>query len=368
VDIYLNPAARDWLGGRRVDCLSFHVRLPNYRPSPVRVVHGLAESLGLGAVLIKDESERFDLSAFKMLGASYGVYRTLVDRLGALPDWQNVIELRRALAGAVQHRRLRLLTATAGNHGRAVSRVGSWLGLPTVVYVPDGTSREVVAAIVSDGADVRIVEGSYDQAVLTAADLASREDRWLLVQDTAWPGYEHTPSWIVDGYHTLFHELDGQLAEAGQRPDLVVVPVGVGSLMSAAIEHYRTPVAARPALLAVEPVTAACALASLHAGGPASVPTAPTVMAGLNAGTLSSTAWPLLSQGVDAAIAVTDAEVRHAQEVLAGMHIGVGFCGSATLAGITAALTQPGSAEVRAALDLTTTSTVVLIGTDGSAH
>ncbi len=157
------------------------------------------------------------------------------------------------------------------------------------------------------------VGGSYDDAVAAAVAFAA-ETGAALLQDTAWPGYEQVPAWVVEGYATLFAELDAQQAAVGlYAADLVVVPVGVGSLAQAAVASYRSrPDPARTAILAVEPVAAACVLASLRAGEAVTVPTRVTTMAGLNCGTPSSLAWPILRAGLDAAVAVDDEEAAAA--------------------------------------------------------
>ena len=178
----------------------------------------------------------------------------------------------------------------------------------------------------------------------------------MLVQDTAWPGYEDVPAWIVAGYETLFAELDAQLLEAGvAAPALVSVPAGVGSLAQAAVAHYRRPAlpaAARPRLLSAEPDTAACVLASLAAGALVSVPTAATVMNGLNCGTVSSLAWPYIRGGMDAAIAVDDDAAAAAVAALAVAGVAAGPSGAAALAALRAALTGAGAPSRRRALGL----------------
>src|SRR5262249_55757004 len=154
-------------------------------------------------------------------------------------------------------------------------------------------------------------------------------------------GYEQVPAWIVEGYSTLFAELDAQLAAAGAgSPALVAVPVGVGSLAQAAVLHYRS-AAGRGGVtvLSVEPTAAGCLLARLRAGTLVSIPTAGTIMAGLNCGTVSSAAWPVLASGLDAAIAVTDDQARRAAADLASAGISSGPSGAASLAGVRAALT-----------------------------
>ncbi|MDX6264289.1 MAG: diaminopropionate ammonia-lyase, partial [Kribbellaceae bacterium] len=234
---------------------------------------------------------------------------------------------------------------TDGNHGRAVARMATMLGLKAHVFIPAVVSERSIEAIRSEGAVVTIVDDSYDAAVAAAADTATGER--LLIQDSAWPGYEVIPQYIVDGYSTLFREIDVE-------PDLVVVPMGVGSIAQAAVTHYRSG-SVTPALLGVEPASAACVTRSLQAGELLTVSTGQTVMAGLNCGTPSSLAWPVLRAGLDAAVTVEEAEALQAVEDLGAAGISSGASGAATLAGLRVA---------RDRLLLTATSTVVLISTE----
>ena len=191
------------------------------------------------------------------------------------------------------------------------------------------------------------------------------------MQDAGWPGYEEVPGWIVDGYSTLFAEVDEQLADGrgGRARDLVVaIPAGVGSLAQAAVTHYRSrPVSGLTSLLTVEPGSAACILASLVRGELGTVATGETIMSGLNCGTPSRLAWPYLRDGLDAAVAVANYEAAVAARDLAGYGIPAGPCGGAALAGVRAALTGEGAQERRAALALDADATVVLLSTEGSA-
>jgi diaminopropionate ammonia-lyase len=165
----------------------------------------------------------------------------------------------------------------------------------------------------------------------------------------------------VQGYHTLFEEIDSQLG--ARRPDLIAVPTGVGSLLQAALEHYRAPgLEQRPAVLAVEPVTAACVTASLAARERVRVDTsASTIMAGLNCGSVSTIAWPAIRQGLDAGVAVTNDQARAAMERLGQLGVDSGPCGAAALAGVRIALDH---AERRAALKVSGDSVVVLLSTE----
>ena len=325
----------------------FHRSLAGYTPTPLVELPSVAAELGVGRVLVKDESDRLGLPAFKALGASWAV--------------------RRVLDGQPPGRRLSLVAATDGNHGRAVARFARLLGQQASIYVPGAVHSAAIQAIADEGADVTVVDGSYDDTVATAARACDAPDT-VLIQDTAWDGYETIPGWIVEGYETLFAEIDDQLKEYGlDRPNLVAVPTGVGSLLQAALTHYRSRIAAPgTAVVSVEPDTAACVAASVAAGKPVTVQTAPTAMAGLNCGTPSLLAWPLIVNGLDAAIVVTEAADIQAAHDLAALGVPAGPCGAAPLAALRAALTGPGSAARRRHLRVGAESTVILLSTEGN--
>ncbi len=329
------------------EAIEFHRALPGYSPTRLVDLPSIAEELGVGRVVAKDESSRLGLPAFKALGASWAVHRALRD----LPDEGPRV----------------IVTATDGNHGRAVARFSRLLGHRARIVVPPGVHPSAVQAIRDEGAEVSTVDGTYDDAVAEAARLAD-EIGGVLVQDTAWTGYEQIPGWIVEGYATLFAEADEQLARSGiARPDLVLVPAGVGSLLQAALAHYRGDRAVPGTVVAsVEPEAAACMGPSLLAGEAVTVPTGVTVMAGLNCGTPSSLAWPYIVNGLDAAIAVSDEDDIRAAHDLADLGVPAGPCGGAGLAAARLALTGPGSAERRRHLGVGPDSTVLLVITEGA--
>ncbi|MET9643634.1 diaminopropionate ammonia-lyase [Streptomyces syringium] len=363
---YTRPAARSWTcppaAHARAAVQGFHASLPGYAPTPLTEVPALAAELGVGRLFVKDESARLGLPAFKVLGASWAVLRAVSEHLGR-PAPATFDALRAHLAGGSP---VRLLTATDGNHGRAVARLARLLGLSARIFVPDGVHATAVAAIAAEGAEVVRVSGGYDAAVLRTRENATGPAD-IVVQDTAWPGYERIPGWVVEGYATLFAEVDEQLRAASAGPlDVLAVPVGVGSLAQAAVVHHRSGAGDRaPALLTVEPDTAAGLLESLTAGDLRTVPTGSTIMAGLNCGTPSSLAWPYLLRGVDAAIAVDDAATTRAVRDLRRLGVPAGPCGAASLAGLRAALTGDGAGARRAALAADRDSTVVLLSTEG---
>jgi diaminopropionate ammonia-lyase len=348
---------RTWVANRRDPAWSapppdpaarqFHRQLPGFAPTPLIALPDIAREFGVAHVFAKDESRRLGLPAFKALGASWAVRRVL-DRLGA--DGETTI-----------------VTATDGNHGRAVARFAMQFGHRATVVVPGVVHPEAIAAIRAEGAEVVLVDGSYDDAVDTAAQIGGQGGH-ALVQDTAWPGYEQIPGWIVDGYDTLFAEIDEQLAAGGiDQPDLVAVPTGVGSLLQAALVHFRGPGGGpRTAVVSVEPGNAACVSASVAAGRPVSVETGVTTMAGLNCGSVSTLAWPVIRAGLDAALVTDDAAAARAAEDLAGMGVDAGPCGAASLA----ALRDVWAADAdgfRDHLGLDGDATVVLLVTEGSA-
>jgi diaminopropionate ammonia-lyase len=345
------------------DATRFHRRLPGYAPTPLLAAPGLAAAAGIGGVLVKDESGRFGLPAFKVLGASWAGYRAVVAHLAratgdaAEPDWASLAQLAAALAPL---RPLDLATATAGNHGRAVARLAAWLGLGARIFVPAGTDPGRIAAIEGEGALCQVVDGTYDDAVTVAA--AEAADDCLVVADTAWEGYEQVPRWVVEGYATVLAEVAGQLdaAPAMSRPTVVVVPVGVGSLAAAVAGWYRSPAAGDRSvrLVGVEPDTADCLGASVRAGRLVEVPGPhPSIMAGLNAGRPSPLAWPVVAPAFDAFVAVDDDVARCGVAALERAGIPAGPSGAAG-AGVL-------SAGGAGALDLSPDDVVLLLSTEG---
>lgn len=360
------------------DVLSFHRRLPGYEPTPLVSLPHLAASLGLAEVLVKVESTRFGLPAFKMLGASWATYRALRQRLAgdakstdgvggvtseasALDSWEDL----EGLADAFKPLRpFRLAAATDGNHGRAVARVARWLGFDASIFVPSGTADARIDAIASEGARVVVADGGYDDAVALSAQEAG--PRCLVISDTSWPGYADVPRWVIEGYGTMFVEIDDALVSAGHRaPDVVIVPIGVGALAAATVTHFGS--AARGAqVIGVEPTDAACTTASAIAGELVTL-TEPqrSIMAGLNCGTPSPVAWPRVSAGTAGFVTIDDDWARDAVRALAASGTEAGETGAASLGGLMA-LQRQGRASPLADL-LGPESSVLLLMTEGAS-
>jgi len=328
----VNPAVRpDAVPSPSDQAGAFHRSLPGYAPTPVAALPDIAAELGLGAVLVKDESARLGLPAFKVLGASWAVERALREQ----PEVRM------------------LVAASAGNHGRAVAHVAARRGLRARIFLPARSSAPRREAIAAEGAEVVIVDGGYEEAV-AAARAAGARDGAIELADV---GGEGPARWVIDGYATLFDELAAQADF-----DVLVVPVGVGSLCAAAA-RFAAHRGVR--LVAVEPVTAACLAASLAAGRPAQVETPGTSMAGLDCAEVSEAAWPSLLHGVHGAVTVSDPEVVEAMRELAGAGLRIGESGAAPLAALRSLMTDPQAAPLRDAVGAGRDARVLLVATEG---
>jgi diaminopropionate ammonia-lyase len=316
--------------------------------TPLQRLPALAARLGIGDLLIKDETARFGLPAFKTLGVRYAVARLLAER---------------------RHRVSDLACATAGNHGFAVARVAREHGLLAHVYVPFGTSPDRIAALRSEDAHVAVTSVGYDDTVrLMAEEAASR--RATIVSDTAWEGYEEIPRWIMAGYTRLMDEAATQWVDP---PDIVIVQAGVGSLAGAVaawLEATLGPEA--PPLVVVEPDGSACVHDSLRAGHPVRLTTcAPTSMTGLRCGEMSSIAWAPISANTAAAITVSDVECAAAMQALAAATNGdpvihAGPSGAAGIAALTSLQHGSASRDARKHLRLSGRTRAMAIVTEHS--
>jgi diaminopropionate ammonia-lyase len=363
----INPNAGEILDGPRPDRapLRFHRRLPGYEATPLVDAPKLANALGVGKVFIKDESGRLGLPAFKILGASWAVYRALEDRLGKdFGDWKEIGDLEERLEPL---RPLSLAAATDGNHGRAVARVARLLGLGAKIFVPADMVLARRKSIAEEGAEVIVVDGTYDEAVERSADAAG--ERALLVSDMSWPVYERIPLWVIEGYSTMLWEIDDELERRNEEgPDLVVVQVGVGAFAAAVTRHYRSPGASsHPKLLSVEPASADCLLESVEAGTIVSVPGPhDSIMSGLNCGRPSLVAWPTVSVGIDLLVTIDDGPAREAMRLASESGVVSGETGAAGLGGLLELLRAGEEEAARKALGVGEETRVLIFNCEGA--
>jgi diaminopropionate ammonia-lyase len=327
--------------------------MPGYAPTELAAAPGTAAALGLGALEVKLEVERFGLPSFKVLGASWATCRALSAHAGLTDPAPSFEELRAVAEGL---NGVTLVAATDGNHGRAVAHMARLLGLRATIFVPADMAPARIDALRSEDAEVEIVDGDYDDAVAASAALAN-EDR-LVISDTSWPGYRDVPAWVADGYGTIFAELGEQL---GRDVELVAVQIGVGALASAVVRALSTP---ERFVLGVEPADADCALRAVRDGPDARAPGPHrSVMVGLNCGSVSPLALPEMQAGIDAFCAVADEAVETAVRVLLADGLTCGETGAAGVAGLVA-LRQSWGEESWTRLGLSAAPRVLAICTE----
>lgn len=335
---------------------SFHETIPGHAATPLVHLTDLAASLGVGDIMVKDEQSRLGLPSFKVLGGSWAVNR-LVASIAGEPvlgrTWDDLLEWSERIAPRT------LVTATDGNHGRGVARMAHLLGFSALVLVPNDMVAARIDAIASEGADVEVVDGDYDMAVARAAELGAQDD-WHTVADVATEAGDEVPRWVMDGYATIFEEV---MEQAPGPPSSLFIQAGVGALAGAATAYFE---ARHPDMrvAVVEPLSAACLLESSLSGGPLSLDNSQgSMMAGLNCGTPSSVAWPVLDRRVSAFIAIDDDVCGEAMRRLADVGIVAGESGAAALAGLMAVSTRE---DVRCALGLDSSSRVLVLNTEGA--
>ena len=352
----------------------FHQSFPEYSVTPLVKLEVLAEELGVQSIYVKDESYRFGLNAFKVLGGSYAIAREIGSRLGLAEE---ELSLPRLLQQDVQERlgKLTFVTATDGNHGRGVAWTAQRLGHKAVVFMPKGTAAERLENIRKLGAEASITDYNYDDSVRLARKYAA-EHYGIVVQDTSWEGYEDVPLHIMQGYTTIGAEIVEQLAAYGAvKPTHVFLQAGVGAMAGAMVgfitDYYKD---ARPIITIVEPNEADClyrtALANdgkLHIVDGA----LDSIMAGLCCGEPCSIGWQQLAAYADNFVAMPDKVAALGMRVL-GNPIGSdtavvsGESGAAGLGLAVAALREQELAQLKASLRLDAESVVLCLSTEGA--
>ena len=330
----------------------FHETIGN-KETPLVKLPGLAKRLGIGSLLLKDESHRFGLNAFKALGASYAMYRQIEKN----PQIKT------------------FCTATDGNHGRAVAWMARKLGRKALIYMPQGTVSDRVRAIEQEGADVFVIDQAYDIAVKMAstrvdeANNKSGKHFWSLIQDTAWDGYEDVPLDIMKGYWTQMHEITRQIGK--EKIDVLFLQTGVGSWAASIIGYIMKEWQNPPACISVEPHSANCLFESIKTGNRVSVKNdETTTMAGLNCGSVSTLAWNILKNGLVGSISISDKLSEEAMITLASPVSGdpviiSGESGASGLGALIGLCKKHDFNTFKEKICLNKTSTVLVINTEG---
>jgi diaminopropionate ammonia-lyase len=352
----------------------FHRQIPGYHISPLKSLPHLAARLGLGGIWVKDESARLNLGSFKVLGGSFAIYQLLRRRLG-LED--QAISFGELTSGPLRDRlgEVTFAAATDGNHGRGVAWSATQMGFRSVIYVHKLTSKARIQAIQRNGAQVVVVDGTYDDAVRQVWEDAQKNG-WEVISDTAWEGYEAVPKWVMQGYTTLLSEAQEQFAGQGLvGPTHILVQAGVGSLAAATLGYYQNIFGAqRPKSVVVEPSKAACLYhsATVGDGKPHSFQgELDTIMAGLACGDPNPLAWSILYEVADFFAACPDYVAAKGMRVygvpLAGdPFIVSGESGAVTLGALTFIMEFQGARELKEELGLGSDSQVLLINSEGN--
>lgn len=354
--------------------LAFHKSFPQYARTPLAQLSGAAGRLGLKGMFVKDESYRFGLNAFKVLGGSYAIASEIAEAVGrdiAQTDYAYLTggQLEKDFGQAT------FFTATDGNHGRGVAWSARVLGQKAVVLMPKGTVQSRYDNIAREGAHVTIEDANYDACVRRACALAEETERGIVVQDTAWPGYERIPCKVMRGYGTMACEAVQQLKEAGfDRPTHVFLQAGVGT-MAGAVQGYLANLFGQecPKVIVMEADAADCHYRSAIAGD-GSICTVGgdlnTMMAGLACGEPNPISFDILKNHASCFISCGDWVSAQGMRMLAHPEEGdpvvvSGESGAVGTGLVAAIMTDPAYRELKDALGLDERSVVLLFSTEG---
>lgn len=352
----------------------FHRQIPGYKMSPLRSLPHLAQMFKVGGIWVKDEAVRLELNSFKVLGGTFALYRFIQERLG-LEDEAMSYEYLTSDEVKVKLGVITFASATDGNHGRGIAWAAQKLGQKCVIYVHKETSKRRIDAIRSYGAVVKIIDGTYDDAVSQIV-IDAKINGWEIISDTSWEGYNTVPAWIMQGYTTMMAEIQEQFSGQGIiKPTHVLIQAGVGALAASVIGYYHSLFGQdAPKCIVVEPENAACLLhtAKINDGKVHSVDgNLDTIMAGLACGEPSSIAWDILKDTVDAFVSVPDYIAAKGMRIYATPLTGDPFVisgesGAVTLGALVAILKENGVEALREFLAIDEDSQVLFINTEGN--
>lgn len=352
---------------------AFHQTCAGYAPTPLVSLPDLAKELGVAKIFVKDESHRFGLQAFKVLGASYAIANLICEKLG-----MHIQDVTFATLQSAEAREktgsITFATATDGNHGRAVAWAARQLGQHAVVYLPKGSAEQRVKAITETGAEAVVTDLNYDETVQLVRSLAE-ENGWQVVQDTAWEGYTQIPKWIMQGYTTMVMEAEEQLFAAGvDKPTHLFLQAGVGSMAGSVLGYFANRWQNdHPVTAIVEPHRAACVYESVSRGdGKAHAVSGDlaTIMAGLSCGEPNPIAWETLRDFADLYVRCDDSLSAMGMRVLANPlgsdpKIISGESGAVGLGVLAALQMDDRYRKVRSSLGVNENSVILLFNTEG---
>lgn len=355
------------------DARNFTLSFPQYEITPLGSLGNLADYTGIAGIYVKDESYRFGLNSFKVLGGSYAIGRYLAKRLGQELAGLSFAKLQseeiRNLLGEIT-----FASATDGNHGRGVAWAARQLGHTAKIYLPKGSALIRLENIMAAGAEGYITEVNYDDTVRLVADNA-RNYGWVVIQDTAWEGYEDVPNWIMQGYTVMIDEALEQLNQQGvNKPTHIFIQAGVGALACAVQGYFAAKFnGQRPVTVVVESNKADCFYKSALAGDgqPRNVTgNMDTIMAGLACGEPNPIAWRILWDLADTFISCPDYIAATGMRILANPlsndeRIISGESGAVTTGLLVEILRNENLKELRAQLKLDQDSRVLLFSTEG---
>lgn len=354
--------------------LAFHQSFPQYSQTPLAELTNLADYLGIKKLFVKDESYRFGLNAFKVLGGSFAMANYIAQQLGKDVSelTYNVLtspELKQEFGQAT------FFTATDGNHGRGVAWAANKLGQKAVVLMPKGSTQIRKENIEKEGAKVTIESVNYDECVRMANKMAAETENGVMVQDTAWAGYEEIPTWIMQGYGTMALEAAKQLKTAGATsPTHIFVQAGVGSLAGAVIGYFANLYAENPPVMVVVEAQAADCLyqSALQKDGSIRFVDGDlsTIMAGLACGEPNTISFDILKNHTAVFVSAPDWVTEKGMRMLGAPLKGdpqviSGESGAVSMGVLAAAMEDPAYKELREMLKLDEQSTVLMFSTEG---
>lgn len=351
--------------------IHFHSSLPGYKATPLERLDNLAKHLNVGAIYVKDESKRFGLNAFKGLGGIFAIASYFARKLDldlSKTDFQKLVDRASSLP------KVTFATVTSGNHGRGVAWAAKLFNQHARIYLPKGSSTSRSDAIKEYGAEAYLSELNYDDTVLRVAKMAAKND-WVLLQDTAWEGYEEIPLDIMQGYTTIVSEIVDQLgSEPLHNITHVFLQAGVGSFAAAiAGAIYQLYPKKSPKIIIVEPRDAGCFYQSAldDSGKPQRVQgKLDTMMAGLACGEPNPLAWMILKSISDYFILADDTISAKGMKILGNpldddAKIISGESGAIPIGVVHEILSHPKNRQIQNELQLDKTSKILVINTEG---